>query len=1402
MENYGWSIELNPGYVLIIGNAPDAHIQLDSAYGRAVRVGLQVKDDISCAMLSEYSSSYNTLVNGKSIQRIATVKNHDFISIGDFTAYYNNGKIFFDYGAIRTNGVEVRPESLDIHTTYPVFIRNTRIQAKRDKTPIEILDPGTIPTKPELNLVTSLMPSIIMFALVVLLRGVMSKSNGAFVAFSICSMGVGVFTSIFGIINKQKKYKKDLVKRRDTYLEYIAKKRNEIEAARREELDCLNAQYYSIEQDIEHIENFDPVLFDRISTDEDFLEVYLGRGNVESLRQVDYKKQEKLEVGDDLSSLPEHVAGEYMDIEKAPVVMSLKDANAVGVVGDADSLYSMMKNMIMDIISRQYYGDICIYALLDDNIGKYNWLRGIKALNSSNGNRNIVCDQESKNRVFENLYKELSIRKDEKVHGRFNIIIVMQDYGIKSHPISKFIEHASELDTVFIFFESKPSLLPLYCSRIIDIFDNESAMIYDSVNKTQKKYFEYENIPDWRVQKAVSILEPVECEEISLAGSLRKNISLFELLGINSVQALNLKERWNSSKIYETMAVPLGVNVKDEIVYLNLHEKFHGPHGLVAGTTGSGKSEILQTFILGAATLFHPYEIGFVIIDFKGGGMVNQFRKLPHLIGAITNIDGKAIDRSLRSIKAELLKRQNLFAQLNVNHIDKYIKAYKEGQAKVALPHLVIIVDEFAELKAEQPEFMKELISAARIGRSLGVHLILATQKPAGQVNDQIWSNSKFKLCLKVQTQEDSNEVLKSPLAAEIKEPGRAYLQVGNNEIFELFQSAYSGAPEREDEGTGKAFTIYEVPDGGKKVPVYVKKKNKGQEGMKNQLEAIVSYVSEYFRSIQIPQLPDICLPPLGECIEFPPVSKEAVQEQKKEVGFYAWIGVYDDPDHQNQDQYAVNLSAGNMIIIGSAQTGKTTILQNVIRSLSEQYTPDEVAIYIIDFASMVLKNFETLNHVGGVVSSSEDEKLKNLFKILWEEMETRKEKLLSVGVSSFVAYKEAGRTDMKQIVLIIDNLTALKELYFQDDDELLNLCREGITVGISIVIANAQTAGIGYKYLSSFSNRIALFCNDGNEYSAIFEHCNRRLEHLPGRCFAEVDKQILECQAYLPFAGEKEFERAEAIRGYIEKRNGECTEVARKIPLIPPVLSMNYMAQQFGNMMRGHFDLAAGLNYEDVMPYMLRMSSIGVLAVVGREGSGRHNWIKYVADMMELMYPGRSKVYISDGIGKKLASMKEKGNVVRYSMIAEDIVSYLKEIEEELQSRYELLAKGIESDPAEADYMLLIIDNPDAIEQISNSKEALASYKNIIGRYRNMNVGVIISAIENAPIPYSAPEVIKGIRDGRHLMYFGDISELKIYDMPLAVTRKFKKPIETGDGYYIKENECIKLKTPFIAGE
>ena len=185
----------------------------------------------------------------------------------------------------------------------------------------------------------------------------------------------------------------------------------------------------------------------------------------------------------------------------------------------------------------------------------------------------------------------------------------------------------------------------------------------------------------------------------------------------------------------------------------------------------------------------------------------------------------------------------------------------KVPKVQIPLPHLVIVVDEFAELKAEQPEFMKELISAARIGRSLGIHLILATQKPAGQVNEQIWSNSKFKLCLKVQNQEDSKEVLKSPLAAEIREPGRAYLQVGNNEIFELFQSAFSGAPAVvSDDNLQKKFKILQCNFNGRRSVVYEKKNSNEKKSTETELDAIVKYIHDYCEKEKIQKLPNICL--------------------------------------------------------------------------------------------------------------------------------------------------------------------------------------------------------------------------------------------------------------------------------------------------------------------------------------------------------------------------------------------------------------------------------------------------------------------------------------------------------------------------------------------------------------
>lgn len=1388
-KSYNRKIDVSGVDTFSIGSSMSNNIALDSRY--TMKDQVIVRQGKGVAAIQIESTTYGVYHNGKLAKNNETIVDGDFISIGNFSFYYKDRCIYTEMSnQISVNGLPYT-DSFNKYK-YPKFRRNSRIKTVLDEEDIEILDPPAKPQKPQSNIIMRLLPAIGMLAA----SGIMAFMGGMMIIFSAISGGLAIITTIVGVIQNKKDFKKKTEERIEKYENYIANKRKEIEGYRFQEKKDLEDIYISQSREQKLLDDFSADLFDRTMEDEDFLCVRLGYGDVESVKKINYKKQEKLEIEDKLQDMPKEIYEEYRYLKEAPVICDLKKNNAIGIIGKAQYRFSILKNMVVDISARHYHSDVkMVFVANKENKQHIYWLRMLpEVYNDDLGIRNIACNDESKNILFEYLYKELTTREQNK-HYDNNIVVFMYDeYGFQNHPISKFVDKAGELGVTFVFFGNDKAEVPLGCGAIVDIKSEDRAVLINTEDKNTSVDFTYPTISYKQAQNIVQMLAPVYTEEISLEGTLTKSISLFELLNIIAAEDLDLGERWAKSQVYRSMSAPLGVS-KSGIVSLDLHDKFHGPHGLVAGTTGSGKSEILQTYILSMSTLFHPYEVAFVIIDFKGGGMVNQFKSLPHLLGAITNIDGKEIERSLKSIKAELQKRQHLFAEADVNHIDKYIKKFKAGEVREPLPHLIIIVDEFAELKAEQPEFMKELISAARIGRSLGVHLILATQKPSGQVNEQIWSNSRFKLCLKVQSQEDSNEVLKSPLAAEIKEPGRAYLQVGNNEIFELFQSAYSGAPEKADDSNVKEFSIINLTDTGKRVPVYVQKKKNQGEGNLTQLDAIVKYVDSYCKQKNLKKLPDICLPPLEEYIDFPSTIFGSVK--KEDYSITADIGVYDDPDRQYQGAYSVDVGSQNMMIIGSAQTGKTNLLQCIIRSVAEKYTPDEVNIYIIDFASMILKNFEPLNHVGGVVTASEDEKLKNLMKMLYGEIESRKEKMLSVGVSSFTAYREAGFTDLPQIILMIDNLTALKELYFQEDDELLNLCREGLSVGVSVIIANAQTAGIGYKYLSNFASRIAMFCNDAGEYSSLFDHCRERIEDIKGRCLVEIDKEHLECQTYISFAGEKEIERVNKIKAFIDVANSRHEEQkARIIPVIPAQLGYEYVAANYRGYMRTRYKIVAGLNYDTVAPLTLDLAAIGVIGITGREKSGKHNFVKYVVQMLGDMYPGKTQICIVDSVHKKLASLKDKENVIAYTMAHDAAVDIIRKIEGELQKRYEQLISGNDNVVAESPLIVFIIDNMDALTAISNDPDAMNAYRNIISRYKNLNVCIIASAFENTNIPYGAPEMIKNIKDSQHFMYFDDVANMKIFDLPLSVMRTFKKPIEQGDGYYIRENECVKVKT------
>lgn len=1366
-----------------IGGEKDNQIILNGPY--TVREKIVCTESQQGLELRIYSSVYGVYHNGNIVNEKVLIKNNDFFSVANYSFYYNENFLYTQKDSnITTQGI--RQIDATVRDNYPKFNRNPRIKTVLDDKEIEILDPPAKPSKPKNNLLRRLLPSFIMLAT----SGVMCLVGGMFIIISLVSAVGGILTAILGVKDEKKDYIKSTRERVEKYNAYIANKREEIEKARQNELDELKKSYISSKEEIGMMKQFSSELFDRCKQDEDFLDVRLGLGSVIAKKKVKYKKQEQLETEDELQKYPEKLCQEYKYISDAPIVCNFRDAGAIGIIGSENGRFSILKNIIMDICARQFFSDVQMYFVAEkqhaDIAADFRMLPHVQ--NNVLGIHNIVCDEISRAVIFEYLYKEMSVREANKTKYPHIVVFLYDEFGFKSHPVSKFVENAKELGVTFVFFGSKKSEIGLGCSYLILQQETGKAKLIYTDDSKKEIEFRYEEISNRDIESMVELLAPVYTEEISLEQSLIKNISLYEMLNIIAADDLDLQTRWNSSRAWESMAAPIGI-AKNGIVYLDLHDKAHGPHGLVAGTTGAGKSEILQTYILAMATLYHPYEVGFVLIDFKGGGMAKQFEQLPHLMGTITNIDGKEINRSLKSIKAELDKRQQLFEKADVNHIDKYIVKYRKGEVEIPLPHLIIIVDEFAELRANQPEFMKELISAARIGRSLGVHLILATQKPSGQVDEQIWSNSRFKLCLKVQSPQDSNEVLKSPLAAEIKEPGRAYFQVGNNEIFELFQSAYSGAPEQESEDNVHEFTLYEITKSGKRVPVYVQKKKKSDGEVKTQLTAIVEYIESFCEEQNLSKLPNICLPALEKSIAFP----ELTRHEQEKGHIIANIGIYDDPDNQVQDEYSIDLSKTNVMIIGSTQSGKTNLLQTIIRSVAEKYTPEQAIFYIIDFASMYLKNFENLCHVGGVVTASEDEKLKNLFKMLNEEMQIRKDIFLSKGAGSYLAYCEMGYSDIPLIIIIVDNMTVLHELYLTEYDPFLIICRDGLSVGISIILSNSQTNGIGYKYMANFDNKIMLNCNDPSEYSTIFGYSKFRPADIVGRALVTVQKEIYEAQVYEAFEGEREIEKIKNIKTYISKNNGINNGLcAKKIPYVPEILTDSMLRDMYG-VMADNNSFCLGLDYEGVNPHLIKWMNYPILGISG--GEAKEQYIKKLEKtFLECQY----ELYIIDDYTGLFENVSDKEAVQLYTRNMDDVEEILINLQNELEKRFSIREIYGVKEIDKMKPIIMIIHNMNIVEYINNNKSAANLYKNIFDRYKGLKCCVIFTNMANEKIPaFNIPEVWKPFSRGAQYICFEEsINDIKLFDISLSDKKKYAKKL-TGDECFLLDDKILrKIKT------
>lgn len=645
-----------------------------------------------------------------------------------------------------------------------------------------------------------------------------------------------------------------------------------------------------------------------------------------------------------LIDLPADIAETYAYLDEAPVMLSMLECSALGMVvqqSDADFMPAL-DDILLDLCFHHAPDDLqCVILFPKDRkdegeeasgagniflrqqaISRYKHLPHFRELLGDISP--FVFDEESAHLVFNAVLEQLTKRKEAGEGARFPhvLLIVLEEYSLKRHMLSQYLPEYNKDGAVedrgisFIFCTRREEELPKYCDKVIYRKNNGETYLKPHVQRIAGTESEYAYSPDseWKVngaakrnvpqprQQAFHVLSALQYERVAQGADIPENVDLYMVMEQNTEgrpwnrNALedSIRGQWTNEQDSDRLSVPVGLKAGG-VVQLDLHENGDGPHMLVAGTTGSGKTETILSYLLGLCSTYSPNKVNLLLMDMKGAGFVKRIGALPHVVGCVSDIDldGTGLStqymlrRFLRAMQSEVDNRKKLLNRMGVDSITGYTKAkgapedhlenlrkasgkaHESGenekarsvvvdsvediQAMPHMPHLFLVIDEFTELMRFSADngdvdFKSEITSLARIGRSLGFHIILISQNIENAITPDIRVNSRARLCLRVATREASKEMIGSDVAASAHMPGngRAYMLIGTGSRFEYFQTGYSGA--NADGSSRQPLQIAQLAQSGMNRMFYDSTEKRGANKVsQTQLQAIVNAIQKVF---------------------------------------------------------------------------------------------------------------------------------------------------------------------------------------------------------------------------------------------------------------------------------------------------------------------------------------------------------------------------------------------------------------------------------------------------------------------------------------------------------------------------------------------------------------------------
>ncbi|MBT2533904.1 hypothetical protein J7E83_17590 [Arthrobacter sp. ISL-48] len=825
-------------------------------------------------------------------------------------------------------------------------------------------------------------------------------------------------------------------------------------------------------------------LWERRRSNPDYLSVRLGVASMpsdvvlEDPKQVEHKRQ---------------VTWEAKDV---PVTVALPRHGILGISADQESARQIGAWVMAQLAVTQSPRDVRLYLLTaSDAQPAWDWVRWLPHVQSPTPERSFALvgsDPVSISQRLGELAALIAERKrvrvaDSRIEFADPDVVVLIDgvWDLRGRPgLSQLLQDGPAVGVYTVCLDTQEQHLPQECNAVFRK-NQDGGWALRQQREPDRDAVAADRVSaawlDWTARRLAPLRDAGDDAESSIPASAR----FLEVAGIERDIVEAVVEGWSRSG--RSTEALLGVDAEGPF---SVDLRRDGPHVLIGGTTGAGKSEFLQTMVASLALVNTPDSLNFVLIDYKGGAAFKDCVALPHTVGSVTDLDTHLVGRAIESLGAELRRREHMLAAVGAKDIEDYTIISDRDTGVPKMPRLVLVVDEFAAMKTELPDFITGIVNIAQRGRSLGIHLVLATQRPSGAITADIRANTNLRIALRVSDVGDSLDILAAPDAAKISQstPGRAYLRSGAEALRPLQAARVGGRRPGQNTPVAPEPVVVPMPWSqlGQPRPAATTELKEQEET--TDLMVLVEGIAQAAQQLQMAAQSTPWLPPLPENLTLADVTAPSRPDDAPP----GWIppivfGLEDLPNQQSQLPLALDLQHfGHLYLTGSARSGRSQALRTIAGSISTSALVDDVHVYGLDFGNGSLLVLTDLPHCGAVATRAQPERVERLLDHLLAQISTRQRDFTAAGFANLTEQRAhtGSAEQLPHIVVLFDQwegfLTSLGEGGTSAlAEKVLTMLREGASAGVHCVITGDKqlltprmSSLVDWKLMLKFSDR------------------------------------------------------------------------------------------------------------------------------------------------------------------------------------------------------------------------------------------------------------------------------------------------------------------------------------------